>query len=75
VYDRLSPALATFLEGLTATHDGNFFHDEARRLGNPLRSTIRGSPFNQGPALEATHPIIRTNRKCGFPIQGFDDTE
>lgn len=26
-YDRLSPALQRFLEGLTAEHDGNFFHE------------------------------------------------
>lgn len=62
VYDRLSPEMARFLEGLTATHDAKFFHDEARRLGNPLRKGIRGSPLNQGEELEATHPVIRTNR-------------
>lgn len=62
VYDRLSPEMARFLEGLTATHDAKFFHEEARRLGNPLRDGIRGSPLNQGDELEATHPVIRTNR-------------
>ncbi|KAI5250331.1 putative TfdA family taurine dioxygenase [Aureobasidium subglaciale] len=66
VYDRLSPALAKFLEGLTATHEAKFFHEEAARLGNPLRTTIRGSPLNQGPALEAVHPIIRTNPVTGW---------
>ncbi|KAG9672662.1 putative TfdA family taurine dioxygenase, partial [Aureobasidium melanogenum] len=48
VYDRLSPALAQFLEGLTATHEAKFFHEEA------------------GPALEAVHPIIRTNPVTGW---------
>ena len=52
-----------FLEGLTATHEAKFFHEEAARLGNPLRTTIRGSPLNQGTALEAEHPVIRTNRE------------
>jgi hypothetical protein len=52
-----------FLEGLTATHDAKFFLEEAERLGNPLREGIRGSPFNYGPALQAVHPVIRTNRK------------
>jgi hypothetical protein len=66
VYDRLSPALAQFLEGLTATHEAKFFHEEAARLGNPLRTTTRGSPLNQGPALEAVHPIIRTNPVTGW---------
>ena len=55
--------MASFLEGMTATHDAKFFHDEAERLGNPLRVGARGSPLNIGPALQATHPVIRTNRK------------
>ena len=62
LYDRLSPVMASFLEGLTATHDAKFFLDEAARLGNPLRTGIRGSPLNQGADLQAVHPIIRTNR-------------
>lgn len=62
IYDRLSPEMAAFLEGLTATHDASFFHDEARRLGNPLRKGIRGSPLNQGEELKAVHPVVRTNR-------------
>lgn len=52
-----------FLEGLTATHDATFFHDEARRLGNPLREGLRGSPLNKGSELKSIHPVIRTNRK------------
>ncbi|GIK04993.1 hypothetical protein Aspvir_009092 [Aspergillus viridinutans] len=66
VYDRLSPAMATFLEGLTATHDASFFHDEARRLGNPLRKGVRGSPLNVGEELQAVHPVIRTNPVTGW---------
>ena len=62
LYDRLSPEMAAFLEGLTATHDASFFHEEARRLGNPLRKGIRGSPLNSGEDLKAVHPVIRTNR-------------
>lgn len=64
VYDRLSPQMANFLEGLTATHDATFFHEEARRLGNPLRKGCRGSPLNNGESLTSIHPVIRTNRKC-----------
>lgn len=63
IYDRLSPAMAAFLETLTAVHDAKFFHEEAARLGNPLRTTPRGSPLNHGSALEAVHPVIRTNRE------------
>jgi alpha-ketoglutarate-dependent taurine dioxygenase len=66
VYDRLSPPMQTFLEGLTATHDAKFFLDEARRLGNPLRKGIRGSPLNHGDSLTATHPVIRTNPVTGW---------
>jgi hypothetical protein len=63
IYDRLSSAMQTFLEGLTATHDAKFFLEEAERLGNLIRKDVRGSPLNSGDALTATHPMIRTNRK------------
>ncbi|CAG7562111.1 unnamed protein product [Fusarium equiseti] len=66
VYDRLSDPMKKFLEGLTATHDASFFHDEARRLGNPIRKGIRGSPLNQGENLTAVHPLIRTNPVTGW---------
>lgn len=55
--------MAAFLEGLTATHDATFFLEEAERLGNPIRTTIRGSLLNHGSALRAVHPVIRTNRE------------
>ena len=58
--------MQVFLEGLTATHDASFFHDEARRLGNPIRDGIRGSPLNQGTSLCAEHPVIRTNPVTGW---------
>ncbi|KAL4936797.1 hypothetical protein BDV06DRAFT_233019 [Aspergillus oleicola] len=66
IYDRISPELASFLERLTATHDATFFHDEARRLGNPLRKETRGSPLNHGDELTAVHPVIRTNPVTGW---------
>ncbi|KAL2819299.1 hypothetical protein BDW59DRAFT_165163 [Aspergillus cavernicola] len=66
IYDRLSPEMASFLEGLTATHDASFFHEEARRLGNPLRRSLRGSPLNHGEDLKAVHPVIRTNPVTGW---------
>ncbi|RGP77469.1 aminopeptidase [Fusarium longipes] len=66
VYDRLSDPMKKFLEGLTATHDATFFHDEARRLGNPIRKGIRGSPLNQGENLTSVHPLIRTNPVTGW---------
>lgn len=63
IYDRLSPQMAEFLEGPTATHDATFFHEEAERLGNPLRKGVRGSPLNHGSSLKAVHLVVRTNRK------------
>lgn len=63
IYDRLSPPMRALFEGLTATHDAKFFLDEAARLGNPIRKGVRGNPLNQGEALTAVHPVIRTNRK------------
>jgi alpha-ketoglutarate-dependent taurine dioxygenase len=63
IYDRLSPATAAYLEGLTAIHDGNLFHGVAERLGNPIRELARGSELNLGKNLQAIHPVIRTNRK------------
>ncbi|KAL1583528.1 hypothetical protein WHR41_07724 [Cladosporium halotolerans] len=66
VYDRLSPSMAAYLETLSARHDAKFFHEEAERLGNPLRTTPRGSPLNHGSALEAVHPVIRTNPVTGW---------
>ncbi|KAH9873353.1 hypothetical protein J1614_005751, partial [Plenodomus biglobosus] len=66
IYDRLSPAMQQFLEGLTATHDAKFFLEEAERLGNPIRKGIRGSPLNFGEALSAVHPVIRTNPVTGW---------
>jgi alpha-ketoglutarate-dependent taurine dioxygenase len=63
IYDRLSPSMRVFLEGLTATHDAKFFLEEAQRLGNPIRKTIRGNPLNFGEELSAVHPVIRTNRE------------
>ncbi|GJN86393.1 hypothetical protein PLIIFM63780_009973 [Purpureocillium lilacinum] len=66
VYDRLSAPMKIFLEGLTATHDASFFHDEAARLGNPLRQGERGSPLNKGGNLTAVHPVVRTNPVTGW---------
>jgi len=61
----MSPAYQRFLEGLTALHDGNFFHNEARAQGIPIQ-TLRGSPLNAGEDLRAIHPLIRTHPVTGF---------
>lgn len=66
VYDRLSPSFAAYLETLTAYHQAHVFRDIAKALGNELRADIRGSPLNQGDALEAIHPVIRVNPVTGW---------
>jgi hypothetical protein len=75
IYDRLSPSMAAYLETLTAKHDAKFFHEEAERLGNPLRTIPRGSPLNHGSALEAVHPVIRTNRECSLGLSRESKTD
>ncbi|KAL1741167.1 hypothetical protein HDZ31DRAFT_46027 [Schizophyllum fasciatum] len=64
-YDRLSPAYRTFLEGLTAVHNADFFNEYARVHGLPINE-LRGSPENKGSDLTAIHPVIRTNPVTGF---------
>ncbi|GAA5890781.1 hypothetical protein JCM6882_000659 [Rhodosporidiobolus microsporus] len=65
-YDRLTPALASFLEGLTAVNDGNGFHNRAQALNIKLHEGPRGHPLNVGGDLSTVHPVIRTN-----PITGW----
>ncbi|THH01348.1 hypothetical protein EW026_g1356 [Hermanssonia centrifuga] len=64
-YDRLSPALQRFLEGLTAEHDGNFFHNTAKKLNVPIQQN-RGHLDNSGEDLRAVHPVIRTHPLTGY---------
>lgn len=64
-YDRLSPAMQTFLEGLTALHRGDVFLQIATKLKLPVREP-RGTPENVGQDLTAVHPVIRTH-----PITGW----
>ncbi|KAK4048057.1 hypothetical protein OIO90_005958 [Microbotryomycetes sp. JL221] len=66
LYDRLSPSFARFLEGLTATHDGNAFHAVAAAEGVKAFDGVRGHPLNVGSDFTAIHPVIRTN-----PITGW----
>jgi alpha-ketoglutarate-dependent taurine dioxygenase len=77
VYDRFSRGYQGFLEGLTATFEGEGFTRAARE--NPDRIQIfagpRGSPVNVGTALTAVHPVVRTNPVTGwksvYPIGPF----
>ncbi|KAI9327414.1 putative TfdA family taurine dioxygenase [Zopfochytrium polystomum] len=65
LYDRLTPAFRKFLEGLTATHDGNRFKEVAATRGVQIR-TVRGSPENTGEDLRAVHPVVRTHPVTGW---------
>ncbi|ORY73450.1 hypothetical protein BCR35DRAFT_344434 [Leucosporidium creatinivorum] len=65
-YDRLTPALATFLEGLTAVHEANKFHKYAESIGEKAFTGIRGHPANDGADLTAVHPVVRTNPVTGW---------
>ena len=65
-YDRLTPAYAAFLEGLTATHSATWFHAVAAKLSISLRTGTRGHPDNSGPELSTVHPVIRTNPVTGW---------
>ncbi|MCJ1325043.1 hypothetical protein MMC10_001705 [Thelotrema lepadinum] len=68
LYDRFSPAYQRFLEGLTATFTGESFIKAAET--DPDRVKIhegpRGNPLNVGRALQAVHPVIRTNPVTGW---------
>ncbi|KZT40928.1 taurine catabolism dioxygenase [Sistotremastrum suecicum HHB10207 ss-3] len=64
-YDRLSPAMQKFLEGLTAVHNADFFNHYASKHGIPIQP-LRGSPENVGEDLTAIHPVIRTHPLTGY---------
>lgn len=65
-YDRLSPAMRKYLEGLTALHKGLGFIQLAKKFNIGEFRENRGSPENVGQELEAVHPVVRTN-----PITGW----
>lgn len=57
-YDRLSPSMKVFLEGLTATHDAAVFRAQAQRYGFKLFAGPRGSPEDVGEEVCTTHPVV-----------------
>ncbi|KAJ5099050.1 tfdA family taurine dioxygenase [Penicillium argentinense] len=75
VYDRISKPYQKFLEGLTATHDGEGFRRMAQSGKFRLFEKERGAPANVGGDLFAVHPVVRTNPITGwksiFPIGSF----
>jgi alpha-ketoglutarate-dependent taurine dioxygenase len=65
-YDRLSPKLAKFLEGLTVHADWNSNLKLYDKISGDHYRESRGSNKNQGASVTADHPIVRTN-----PITGW----
>ncbi|KAJ3378454.1 hypothetical protein HDU84_007559 [Entophlyctis sp. JEL0112] len=66
VYERLSPAFRSFLEGLTATHVGEGFLNLAKAGIATIRTEERGAPEDVGDSLTTVHPVIRTNPVTGW---------
>jgi len=66
VYDRISTPYQKFLEGLTASFAQPAFRESAERNGFKLYTETRGAPENFGDALEAIHPVVRTNPVTGW---------
>ncbi|KAI0141694.1 TauD-domain-containing protein [Xylariaceae sp. FL1272] len=66
VYDRISPTLQKFLDGLTAYYAQPMFNDTAASNGFGVFTGPRGAPENVGEVLEANHPVIRTNPVTGW---------
>ncbi|KAJ7443692.1 hypothetical protein FB451DRAFT_1056701 [Mycena latifolia] len=65
-YDRLSPAFAKHLEGLTALHDASVFRTTEAVVNNTIHKGPRGHALNVGTDLRAVHPVIRTNPVTGW---------
>ncbi|EGS19682.1 uncharacterized protein CTHT_0041630 [Thermochaetoides thermophila DSM 1495] len=66
LYDRISPTLRSFLDTLVAHYAQPGFNEAAKRNNFQLYTAPRGAPENVGEALEAIHPVIRTNPVTGW---------
>ncbi|KAK4503110.1 hypothetical protein PRZ48_006537 [Zasmidium cellare] len=66
IYDRISPPVQKFLEGLTCTFSRPDFIAAAARSNIDLYTKPRGSPDNVGGSLTAVHPVVRTNPVTGW---------
>ncbi|KAF4302671.1 taurine catabolism dioxygenase [Botryosphaeria dothidea] len=66
VYDRLSKSMQKLLEQHTANYSAPFFSKIAQNSKLKLYEKPRGHPDNVGTALNAVHPIVRTNPVTGW---------
>ncbi|KAK0124845.1 hypothetical protein ONS96_008724 [Cadophora gregata f. sp. sojae] len=65
IYDRISPPMREFLDGLTATCAQPVFRTACAAGGYEVMSP-RGSPLNIGDSFAPVHPVVRTNRQTGW---------
>lgn len=66
LYDRISPPLQKFLEGLTCTFGRPDFIAAAERGGFKIYDKPRGAAENIGGELRAIHPVIRSHPVTGW---------
>ncbi|KAI3322404.1 TauD-domain-containing protein [Xylariaceae sp. AK1471] len=66
VYDRISAPIQKLLEGLSSYCAQPAFNESAADNGFQIFTGPRGAPENVGEALEAHHPVIRTNPVTGW---------
>ncbi|KAI1204644.1 TauD-domain-containing protein [Annulohypoxylon truncatum] len=66
LYDRISKPVRGFLDTLTAHYAQPAFNETASRNNFRIYSGARGAPANVGEALEAAHPVVRTNPVTGW---------
>ncbi|KAI1501905.1 hypothetical protein F5X99DRAFT_181138 [Biscogniauxia marginata] len=66
VYDRISKPVQAFLSTLTGYYAQPDFQAAASAHNFRLYAGERGSPDNVGAALEAVHPVVRTNPVTGW---------
>lgn len=66
LYDRISPPVQKFLQGLTCSFGRPDFIEAARRGGFQLYEKPRGAAENIGGELRAVHPVIRTHPVTGW---------
>ncbi|XXH03379.1 hypothetical protein Hte_009777 [Hypoxylon texense] len=66
LYDRISKPLRGFLDTLTGYYAQPAFNEAAQRNNFQVYAAPRGAPENVGEALEAVHPVVRTNPVTGW---------
>ncbi|KAK4216309.1 hypothetical protein QBC37DRAFT_417375 [Rhypophila decipiens] len=66
LYNRLSQPYRDFVDKLTVTCRADCVLMAIRNRGEKIEEGERGNPLNQGQALTAVHPVVRTNPVTGW---------